>query len=113
MQKKTVIFDIGNVLIRFRWIDFIHELFDSEETIRGVEDAMWMSGLWNELDRGVVSEEMILQDIISRRPEYEAEIKAKIAAGADLFLLMQECLQRFAFRHVQEGILAIERQEFV
>ena len=75
MKKKTVIFDIGNVLIRFRWIDFIHELFDDEETIRGVEDAMWMSGLWNELDRGVVSEEMILKDIISRRPEYAAEIQ--------------------------------------
>ncbi|MBQ9321311.1 MAG: HAD family phosphatase, partial [Eubacterium sp.] len=73
MKKKTVIFDIGNVLIRFRWIDFIHELFDNEEKIRGVEDAMWMSGLWNELDRGVVSEEMILKDIISRRPEYAAE----------------------------------------
>ena len=28
-------------------------------------------------------------------PGYEAEIKAKIAAGADLFPLMQECLQRF------------------
>ena len=28
-------------------------------------------------------------------PEHEAEIKAKIAAGANLFMLMQECRQRF------------------
>ena len=28
-------------------------------------------------------------------PGYEEEIKAKIAAGADLFPLMQECQQRF------------------
>ena len=73
-MKKTVIFDIGNVLIRFRWIDFIHDLFDDEETIRAVEDAMWMTGLWNELDRGVVSEDKILEDIISRRPDYEDAI---------------------------------------
>ena len=29
-------------------------------------------------------------------PEYEAEIKAKIAAGANLFMLVQECRQRFS-----------------
>lgn len=28
-------------------------------------------------------------------PEHEPEIKAKIAAGADMFLLVQECLRRF------------------
>ncbi len=31
-------------------------------------------------------------------PEYEAEIREKIAAGANLFLLMQECRQRFGKR---------------
>lgn len=28
-------------------------------------------------------------------PEHETEIKAKIAAGANLFTLVQECLRRF------------------
>ena len=74
-MKKTVIFDIGNVLIRFRWIDFIHELFDDEEVIRGVEDAMWMTGLWTELDRGIVREDLILEDILSRRPEHAEAIR--------------------------------------
>ena len=45
------------------------------------------------------SQEMIWAKVSRLVPhEHEAEIKAKIAGGADLFLLMQECLQRFGSR---------------
>ena len=42
------------------------------------------------------SQEMIWAKVKALVPsEYEAEIKAKIAAGVNLFLLTQECVQRF------------------
>ena len=69
----TVIFDIGNVLMKFAWKPYIRELFD-EETARIVTKAIWKMGYWNEFDRGVLSEEEVRKAMVSCKPEYEKEI---------------------------------------
>ncbi len=56
---KNVIFDIGKVLIRFEWIEFMQNIFDDEETRLGVSNAVWQSGYWTELDRNVMPEEEV------------------------------------------------------
>ena len=47
----TVIFDIGNVLVKFDYMPFIHRLLGDEETVTHVNDAIWYSGYWDDLDR--------------------------------------------------------------
>ena len=47
---KTIILDIGRVLIGFEWKAYIRGLFD-EETAQRVTDAIWQEGRWYELDR--------------------------------------------------------------
>ena len=54
---KTVIFDIGRVLIGFEWKDYVHRLFGNPEVEARVTDATFGSGIWNEMDRGIWSEE--------------------------------------------------------
>lgn len=72
---KTVIFDIGRVLIGFEWKDYVHRLFGNPELEAEVTDATFGSGIWNEMDRGIWSEEEVLERFIARAPEREKEIR--------------------------------------
>lgn len=75
----TVIFDIGNVLMGFDWWPFVNGLI-GEEDARIVSDAIWNHGVWNELDRGIMSIEDILAGFISYAPEHEDAIRKTFAA---------------------------------
>lgn len=70
---KTVIFDIGNVLMKFDWWTYIRSVFD-EDTARSVTRAIWKPGHWEEFDRGVLSDEEIVKRMEDAAPEYKNEI---------------------------------------
>ena len=71
----TIVFDIGNVLIRFDWEGYIRRVLDDPDAIAEAEDAIWGHGLWVELDRGVMSDEEILEGFIAHAPSREREIR--------------------------------------
>ncbi len=73
-EITTVVFDVGNVLIRYDGRDFLKRLFD-EKTAAIVGDAMFGGKLWDELDRGVLPLKEIVGGFIERAPQYEAEIR--------------------------------------
>ena len=70
----TVVFDIGNVLMKFDYMPFIRKLLGDEETVEKVNRAIFVSRLWDELDRGEDTDE-ILEKMIEEEPEYEKEIR--------------------------------------
>ena len=72
---NTVIFDIGNVLIDFDWDGYIHSLFPDESIITRFNEAIWTSNLWQEFDRGVMTDEEIIAKIIERTPGLEKEVR--------------------------------------
>lgn len=84
---KNIILDIGRVLVGFEWKEYIRGLFD-EETGQRVTDAIWKDGRWYELDRGVRSEEEILESFYQAEPELKGEIK-------ETFDRVGECLIRY------------------
>ncbi|MBQ6622723.1 MAG: HAD family phosphatase [Mogibacterium sp.] len=88
-QIRTVIFDIGRVLIEFEWKDYILGLFD-EKTAIAVTEAMWKTGYWHELDRAVLTEEEILSLFYSAAPEYREEILTA-------FERVGECVKRLDY----------------
>lgn len=73
---KTVIFDIGNVLVDFDWDGFINRLFpDADKNfISKINDAVWGERRWDRLDAGDDPEE-VMKNIISHAPEYENELR--------------------------------------
>ena len=76
----NVIFDIGMVLLDFCFEDFVRTKFGFDgETAQTVIDAMWKSGDWGELDRGVLSDEEVLQRFISHAPDCERQIRLVFA----------------------------------
>ncbi|MCR5627148.1 MAG: HAD family phosphatase [Lachnospiraceae bacterium] len=75
-MQKTIIFDIGGVLTDYDWRAFMTELFNNDkDTVDIMCDTMFMHGIWDELDRGVWSEEKLLSEFIKIRPDYEKEIR--------------------------------------
>lgn len=72
---NTVIFDIGNVLMKFDFFPMMHQLFEDEKTIDAVVEAYFKSGNWEKLDLGTADDEAFLAAAISYAPDYEAAIR--------------------------------------
>lgn len=81
---KNVIFDIGNVLVGFDWKDFYKSFGYTDEIVERIADATVRDPFWNEIDRGVMSEEEILEGFIKKDPEIEAEIRETYADYSEL-----------------------------
>ena len=76
MKIKNIIFDIGNVLAKFRWADLFHDLGFSGEAFERIAAAtVQHPTMWNEFDRSLMSDEDIIARCVERAPEYEKEIR--------------------------------------
>ena len=74
----TIIFDIGNVLADFAWEAYYRSFGYEEEMFHRLAKATVLNPLWNECDRGVMSNEEILQGFIDSDPEIEEEIRKAV-----------------------------------
>lgn len=78
---KNVIFDIGNVLVKFRPDEAMRELGFTEDAISKIAIATYENSVWAELDRGVASEPDIINKMVAFLPEYENEIRLFFEKG--------------------------------
>ena len=72
---KNVVFDIGNVLAVFAWKEFYDNFGYSEEINEKLANATVRSTLWNELDRGKMTDEELLEGFIANDPSIEGQIR--------------------------------------
>lgn len=72
---RNIVFDIGNVLAGFVWQDFYHGFGFSEEVFEKLANATVRSSLWNEMDRGKMSDDQLLDGFIRNDPSIEREIR--------------------------------------
>jgi haloacid dehalogenase superfamily, subfamily IA, variant 3 with third motif having DD or ED len=72
---RNIIFDIGNVLADFGWRDFFGKFGYEGETIERLAAATVKSAVWDEVDRGVWSEEELVEGFIRNDPGLEPEIR--------------------------------------
>lgn len=72
---KNIVFDIGNVLAGFVWQDFYRSFGFSDEVFEKLADATVRSALWNEMDRGKLSDDQLLEGFIQNDPSIEKEIR--------------------------------------
>ncbi len=76
MKIKTIIFDLGRVLVGYGWEKYLGGIAPDPAVYRVVEQATFKSTAWVEHDKGLLSEEEELQDFIALAPAYEKEIRA-------------------------------------
>lgn len=72
---KNVIFDIGNVLTVFCWEKYFKSFGYSDEMVERIANASTKNLSWNEYDRGVLTEEEVLELFIRQDPEIEEELR--------------------------------------
>ena len=72
---KNIILDVGRVLVAWQPKETMRELGISQETIAVLAEKLFDSGVWNEADRGVLSDDEFLELAIRQVPEYEAEVR--------------------------------------
>ena len=72
---KTVIFDIGNVLVEFCWRRMFEEFGLEGEAFETMADATVRNDAWNEFDKGELSTEEIIDIFAEKAPEYRSYIE--------------------------------------
>ncbi len=99
---KTVIFDIGKVMMTWQWDARMIELF-GEEAGRAVTRAI-MGKNWNELDRGTRTFDEVIDVAVQAEPDYETQIRAaadhvaECAGRCDYAIPWVEELHRLGYR---------------
>lgn len=69
LMIKNIIFDIGNVLSDFCWEDFLKNKGFDKEMINRIGRASVMCDTWYEFDKGVYSDEEVIDLFIKNDPE--------------------------------------------
>ncbi|MBQ5960652.1 MAG: HAD-IA family hydrolase [Firmicutes bacterium] len=72
---KNLVFDIGMVLVDFRWKDLMHEMGYTGEMFERIAKATVQGPWWNEFDRSLLPNEEIIRRCAALAPEYETEIR--------------------------------------
>ena len=73
---NTVVFDIGNVLVDFRWQGLFEDLGFVGEKYETIANATVRSQWGNEFDKGCMELEEIIARFVEKAPEYEPEIRS-------------------------------------
>ena len=68
-EIRTVIFDVGGVLLQYRWKYVLIDYGLSEEEAERVGRLMLDDPLWNELDLGVRTQDKIISDYLRKYKE--------------------------------------------
>lgn len=87
---KTVIFDIGRVLLGFEWYPYLHELVNDEDKERRITEALWTTGYWHELDRAVWTHEELLAKFYEGAPDLKEEIN-------EAFYNLDRCIEKYDY----------------
>ncbi len=71
---KNIVFDVGMVVVDFRWREYMHDMGIESEIIDILGKSMIEDSLWNEFDLGIKADEDIVDAFKKKLPEYTREI---------------------------------------
>lgn len=78
---KNIIFDIGSVLIGYRWREMCLEAGWEEDKADKIGREFFDNPLWPDVDAGIVSIEELVSSVVEKYPEWEEEARWFITSG--------------------------------
>ena len=72
---RNIIFDIGNVLVAFQWKKYYKSFGYTEEIQERLAKATVLSEMWNEYDKGALTEQQLLDAFVRNDPQLEPVIR--------------------------------------
>ena len=73
-MRKHIVFDIGNVLLRFEPLKWLQSIY-SDEQANFLYRAVFCGPEWTLLDQGIITDGIAVERMIARHPEESSEIK--------------------------------------
>ena len=83
---RNIIFDIGSVLIGYRWRDMCAEAGLDEETADKIGRGFFLNPLWPSFDAGLVTTEELIENIAERYPELREDARWFINSGKKMIV---------------------------
>ena len=71
---KNVVFDVGDVLVHFRYMDYMADLGFSKEEADFLAENMVLTEFWNKLDMGIEDEDKAVGYFQEKYPQYADDI---------------------------------------
>ncbi len=72
---RAIIFDVGNVLVAYDWENYLDSFHFPHEVRQAVASAVFLSPVWDELDRSLLPDSQYLERFIQNAPQYSQEIQ--------------------------------------
>ena len=85
-EIENIVFDVGNVLVKFGWEDYLKSFGFPKEKYEKIAEAIFRSQTWNERDRSDLPERENVNKMAASAPEYEEEIREVMRRSS-------ECIQ--------------------
>ena len=101
MKKKNLVFDVGGVLIGFRWYYMMTEYGLSHETTLDFGHKIFKDPLWEEFDLENLSFDQVAALYIEKYPEYEKEIHY-LLENAELMVINRPEIWKM-LRHLKQA----------
>lgn len=98
---KNIIFDIGNVLLRFQPRDYLKQFYD-QETTNELMGRLFASDEWIELDRGTMMIHDVIEVLTKRHPQYSQEITYVLNHWTDMMTPIEENV-KIAYKLKEKG----------
>lgn len=77
-QYKTIIFDMGNVILEYVPDYFLTKFTDNESVANLLKEEIFYHPTWLQLDQGLVTEEEFFEEIKSRIPDTYHDLAYKV-----------------------------------
>ncbi|MBC8063148.1 MAG: HAD family phosphatase [Clostridiaceae bacterium] len=90
---NCIIFDIGNVLIDFKPIEYLKNLFPREEDILVLHKLIFGSIEWLKLDRGIITLQEAIEILSNKNPQQKDKIKRCLEAWVEILTPIEEVVE--------------------
>src|SRR5690554_1248760 len=76
---ENVIFDLGNVLLKYRPCEYLKTLFSDANLVGQLYQVVFAGPEWSMLDRGVIAQKEAIDRLQNQYPHLATEIEAVFA----------------------------------
>ncbi len=82
---RNIIFDVGAVLVDFRYHDYMLDLGFDDDTVKTIEEKLIHNDdLWGQLDLGAEPEEVTIERMLTEVPGYEDKVRYFFEKNVDI-----------------------------
>lgn len=90
---KTIVFDVGQVLLTFEVEEYVRDLFGAKEEREKFSQRIFRGEEWLLADRGKLNEKELLTKLIERYPYWKESIVEKVGSWEEIVKPIEESVE--------------------